>query len=146
MAKTKCAPTRKHSITFDHSLSRTKQSFKDECNINNIMAKFQKTGAIDHYTKYGPQYGEQTQEGLMEAMNTVIKAEEMFAELPSSVRKRFANDPGEFIAFVEDPANREEVRKIGIVKGRATDHDSNNTRRFGEAKIPVKKESKTTED
>ena len=38
--------------------SMTKQSFKDECDINKIMAKFQKTGAIEHYAKHAPSYGD----------------------------------------------------------------------------------------
>ena len=49
---------RKHAIKFDKSTAMTKQSFKDECDINKIMAKFQKTGALNHYAKHAPQYGD----------------------------------------------------------------------------------------
>ena len=39
--------------------SRTKQSFQKECDINAIMAKYQKTGAITHFNKHQQQYGMQ---------------------------------------------------------------------------------------
>ena len=94
--------------------SMTKQSFRDECNINKIMEKFQKTGAIDHYAKYGGEYGEVPQAALLDAMNIVAQAEEMFADLPSSIRKRFSNDPAEFLEFMEDPKNRQEALKLNL--------------------------------
>ena len=37
--------------------TRTKQSFKKECDINVIMAKYQKTGAITHFSNHQQQYG-----------------------------------------------------------------------------------------
>ena len=113
--------TRKHAITFDHSLGRTKQSFLHECNINNIMAKFQRTGQINHYAKYAPQYGEITGADLMDAMQTIIDADNMFEELPSTLRDRFNNDPAQFLEFIENPENREEMRKYDLVSGRHSD-------------------------
>lgn len=94
--------------------SMTKQIFKDECNINNIMAKFERTGAIDHYAKYAPHYGDATNVDLQDALNTVISAQEMFDELPATLRKRFSNDPGEFLDFVQNPENQEEMYELGL--------------------------------
>jgi len=37
-----------------------------------------------------------------------------FATLPSHVRRRFENDPQEFLAFMADPANQDEVIKMGL--------------------------------
>ena len=113
--------TRPHAISFNPEEGKTQQSFLEECNINSIMKKFQKTGAINHYMAYSPQYGEHTQNGLMEAMDIVIQAETMFDDLPSSLRKEFHNDPGEFLKFVEDPDNRERMRELGLVEGRESD-------------------------
>ena len=64
-------------------ISLTKQSFKDEVNINKIMAKFQKSGAIDHYAKHAPTYGDATSEDLHTALGIIADAESMFEELPS---------------------------------------------------------------
>lgn len=96
--------------------SMTKQSFKDEVNINNIMAKFQKSGAITHYAKHAPNYGDATHIELHDALNVVADAETMFEELPSSLRKRFDNNPEKFLEFVQDEKNLEEMRELGLAK------------------------------
>lgn len=107
----------RHLKTFDEP-GMTKQSFKDECDINKIMARFQKTGAIDHYAAYAPQYDVVTSTNLHEAMNIVADAETMFEELPSSLRKKFHNDPSEFLDFVQDENNLEEMRELGLANPR----------------------------
>lgn len=94
--------------------SMTKQSFKDEVNINKIMAKFQRTGALNHYAKHAPTYGDATGPDLLEAQLIISKADSMFAELPSEVRKKFDNDPALFLDFVQDPKNLEEMQKLGL--------------------------------
>lgn len=94
--------------------SMTKQSFKDECNINKIMDKFQRTGALNHYAKHAPDYGDATHTELADAMNIVANAETMFEELPASLRKKFENDPEKFLEFVQDEKNAEEMIKLGL--------------------------------
>lgn len=98
----------------------TKQSFKDECDINQIMAKYQKTGLINHFQKNQAQYGFAPAVDFRTALELVDKAERQFEELPSSIRKRFDNDPGQFLAFCEDPANRSEMAVLGLLTEEAT--------------------------
>lgn len=105
---------RTYSIKFDQSAGMTKQSFKNECDINRIMEKFQKTGTINHFAKHAPNYGETTQMQLQDALNIVADANTMFEELPSSIRKRFNNDPGQFLDFVQNPKNAEEAFELGL--------------------------------
>lgn len=38
----------------------------------------------------------------------------MFDTLPSKLRLRFGNDPAEFLSFVEDPANDQEMIDLGL--------------------------------
>ena len=96
--------------------SRTKQEFTEECNINNIVAKYQRTGAIDHYSKYAPRYGEVSGQTFHQAMNIVCEAQQMFDDLPANVRDRFSQDPAEFLDFVSDPENVEEMAALGLVE------------------------------
>lgn len=100
-------------IDFTDAVPRTKQSFKDECDINRIMHKYQKTGMITHLAKHAPQYGEASSTDLLEAMNTLTKAQEMYDELPSSVRRKFTG-PVNFLEFIEDESNAEEIYKLGL--------------------------------
>jgi len=92
------------------------QSFKDECDINKIMSKYQKTGALDWVNKHGAQYGDVTAMDFMDAMDTVVKGREMFDALPSSIRDRFRNDPAEFLDFMHDEKNLPEMRELGLAK------------------------------
>jgi len=95
---------------------RTKQSHKNECDINQIMAKFQKTGVLTHAKSQEAEYGDIPSVDFQEAMNIVIQSREMFAELPSSVRKRFNNSAQNYLEFLENPDNKEEMRKMGLLK------------------------------
>lgn len=96
--------------------SRVKQAFKDECDINRIMAKYQKTGLIDHVRENKGNYEDYTNvpESYHEACTQVIAAEEMFMTIPSSIRAKFANDPGQFLAFVEDEKNYDALVEMGL--------------------------------
>jgi len=94
----------------------TQQHSKDEVDINNIMARYVKTGVLDHVSKYQPQYIETTQCDYHESMNIIRKADEMFLDLPATVRKKFDNDPGKFLTFVENPENHSKLAEMGLTK------------------------------
>ncbi len=105
---------RRVSVTFTGT-GRAKQSFKAECDINNILKKYQKTGALMHLAKHGAQYGDATAVSFTEAMQIVTDAQTMFEDLPSSLRTRFANDPAQFMDFVQTPGNEDEMRELGLL-------------------------------
>jgi len=105
---------RPHSITFDPAEGMTKQSFKDECNINKIMAKFQRTGVLNHYAKHQHQYGDIPAIQYADALNIIADANSMFEELPSTVRAQFENDPAKFLEFAENPDNLDKMRDLGL--------------------------------
>lgn len=94
--------------------SMTKQSMKKESDINFIVAKYRKTGLIDHLAVHQGDYGEFEAIDFHEAMLAVRDAEEMFLTVPSDIRKEFANDPGLFLNFVTDPANLDKMREMGL--------------------------------
>lgn len=94
--------------------SLAKQSMAAECNINSIMKQYQKTGAVSHLNRHGAEYAFCSGDGFDASMRIVVKAQEMFADLPSSVRERFGGDPRVFLDFVQDDANLEEMRELGL--------------------------------
>jgi len=102
------------SVAFPER-GRTKQSFKDECDINRIMAKYQRTGLVEFVNNNEARYGDFSGFDFSQSMNVVAKANEMFAQLPSNIRKRFNNDAVEFVSFIDDDANRLEAEKLGLV-------------------------------
>jgi len=97
--------------------ARTKQQFLEQCDINNIVKQYSKTGQFTHLSA---NLAKGTYSDLpdpiefQDSMNLVIQAEGAFATLPAKVRNRFGNDPAEFLAFMGDPANVEEIVKMGL--------------------------------
>lgn len=97
--------------------SLTKQYFKEECDINNILKKFNATGQLPDMIKQNPVYGDFSDvASFQEALSIVNHAYEQFEALPSTLRDRFANDPEKFLAFCEDGNNLEELVKLGLAK------------------------------
>lgn len=92
------------------------QSFAEECDINNIMAKFTRTGLIEWSNKYEGTYDDVSGVTFEACMDTVLKAQEMFDDLPSSVRNRFQNNPAAFLDFIGNAENREEAQKLGLLR------------------------------
>lgn len=93
----------------------TKQEFKEECDINVLMKRYQKTGLFPQYPGQTPRYVSNIgMPDFQQAMEIVKRAEEEFAGLNSELRKRFDNDPAKFLAFVNDEANGDELIKLGL--------------------------------
>lgn len=105
-----------YSLTFPRDSLVTKQSFGPECDINTIMARYQSTGEMPVINQVAPQYLDLDQTDFQEAMQIVAGAQTLFAELPSALRTRFNNDPGQFLAFTTNPDNRAEMRALGMLK------------------------------
>lgn len=96
--------------------TRTQQQFKDECDINVIVERFGITGQLPEHVRV-PVDGDFTGvTDFQSALNLVMEAERAFMEFPANVRERFQNDPGQLVAFVSDPGNLEEARKLGIAR------------------------------
>lgn len=92
-----------------------KQEFKDECDINMIMARYQRFGVLPPPGSEG-RYGDFSQVGdLLDAQIRVQRASQMFDSLPSKVRDRFANNPLNLLSFVSDSKNRAEAISLGLI-------------------------------
>lgn len=96
--------------------SRTKQAFKAECDINNILAKYNKTNLITHVNRVQGNYGDfSNATDYQTALNAVMDANERFMGLPAQVRQKFNNNPASFIDFVSDDQNYDEALKLGLI-------------------------------
>ncbi|AXL14715.1 internal scaffolding protein [Microviridae sp.] len=97
--------------------TQVQQSMAADCDINNIMKKYEKTGVLQHVARYGGSYGDFTVlPDFHTAMNKMIEAQEMFMSLPASIREKFNNDAGAFVEFAVDEKNIDEMRKMGLSK------------------------------
>jgi len=110
--------------TINTEPSLTQQQFKEECDINNIMEKHAKTGQYTHVSKKMGMYGDFTKIKEYKSMfETVMAAEESFMSLPAQTRKRFDNDPGKLIEFLQDEKNRDEGIKLGLLIEKQADDE-----------------------
>lgn len=106
--------------TFDENSRWTKQSFKDECDINTIMSRYMRTGEMPMINVSYPQYLDCTGIDFQNHMQFIAGAQSMFNELPSDVRNRFKNDPAAFLDFCSDEKNRPELAQMGLLSVDAT--------------------------
>lgn len=114
--KTNYSIKQRVQITFPEDSPYTKQSFKDECDINKLMARYQATGELPVINERAPMYLDVTGIDFQESMNFISGAQTLFNELPSGVRARFHNDPAQFLDFTSDPKNHEELAKMGLLR------------------------------
>lgn len=94
---------------------KTHQSFRDECDINRIMGRYAITGVLDFLNKKEAVYADVSEADFQRSMDIVVQANAMFDQLPSNIRERFSNDPARLLAFLDDPVNRDEATRLGLV-------------------------------
>jgi len=100
--------------------TRTKQAFKDECDINKIVERFKQTQGPDFLDKLAGYvtgtYGDFSNiPDYREALDQVKKAQQMFDALPATVRKEFDNDPAYFLDFCQNPDNNNKLLEMGLL-------------------------------
>ncbi|WNK12536.1 MAG: internal scaffolding protein [Microvirus sp.] len=101
-------------------VSMTDQSFEGESDINNIIKRFHSTGLLPQVEAGG--FFEDVSmipEDLMAAQARVAETERAFSMLPSGLRNRFNNSYISLLQFLEDPANAEEARSLGLFRKEA---------------------------
>lgn len=98
---------------------RTKQSFRDECDMNNIVSRIRKSGYIPLEAQdslrrqiYADVSG--APQSLEEAYAVVARADKAFSTLPARLRERF-RDPSGLLAFLDDPDNLKEAQDLGLI-------------------------------
>lgn len=96
--------------------SKTRQEFKNECDINQIIKKYNRTGELTHLKKNNGVFMDHTKLGdYQENLNKIIEANNAFNALNSQTRSRFKNDPNELIQFLNNKDNYDEAVKLGLL-------------------------------
>ena len=98
--------------------SLTRQEFKDECDINSIMSRYDAYLADPMKSVREPIYYDfaSMPKTLMEAMEVVKTGAEAFMRLPAAVRREFDNDPAAFVDYAADPSNVDQMRVWGLAQ------------------------------
>ncbi len=98
---------------------RTKQAFKDDTDINKLLARAAKGDSISHLAKHGATYGDFSDiDDLLTAQNRLKRGEQIFSSLPGEIKREFNQSPRAFYNFVNDPQNASKLHEIlpGLTK------------------------------
>ncbi|WNK13833.1 MAG: internal scaffolding protein [Microvirus sp.] len=95
--------------------SLTVQEQRDEADINKIWDRYTRTGQLPEL-RVPPSYGDFDSEvrDYQSALELVRAADESFMALPAGARSFFENNPANFVAFMEDPANLDKLKELGV--------------------------------
>lgn len=105
----------RYMIEFDPKSGRTKQSPKDECDINQIMARWTTGRELTHVNFNQGSYGDfSSVTDYVDARNQVQQADEAFLALPSHIRALMDNDPAVLLDFLADPENDADAVELGL--------------------------------
>lgn len=107
------------SAISDFPETKTQQQFKQDCDINRIVAQYAK-GVMPIGNAHQPLSTEDfyAVTDFQSAMNAVRRGTEAFNGLTSALRAQFNNDPQLFVDFVTNPDNIEAVRDLGLAPGK----------------------------
>jgi phage internal scaffolding protein len=98
----------------------TEQSHIGECDVNNIIKRYTKTGVIAHVNKMEAKYGDFTALDFQQAQDLVVNAKNMFGDLPAEIRARFDNEPSKMLDFLDqavlDESKMEEAVRLGLME------------------------------
>lgn len=94
---------------------RTRQSEKDACDVNVIVAHHRRGGVSNHVMQKVAEYRYVEASDFRECITRVREAQEVFDALPAATRQYFSNDPARFVDFSARPENLAELVKLGLV-------------------------------
>ncbi len=127
---------------------RTKDCHRDECDINKIMARFDRTGTISHVNKFEGVYADFSDFDFFEQTRMLTRGREIFDALPAETRREFNQSPADFFQYVNDPANKDDLlqklpalAKPGTQLPRSAGPDADNEAALAAASEPVASET-----
>ncbi|QCQ84768.1 internal scaffolding protein [Blackfly microvirus SF02] len=102
-------------LVCDPDEGMTRQEFQDECDINVLMASYERNGVMTHVNRGSPQFLDVSDvPDLPKAIAVMQAAETAFMTLPASVRREFDNNAVNFVEYAGDPANLDRMRQWGL--------------------------------
>lgn len=107
--------------TLNSASSLAQQQFKEEADINNIIASYNTTGLLTNplvQSACQPMFGDFSNlpQDYMQVQNQLLEAQANFMDLPAKIRQRFNNNPAELISFLQNSDNFDEAVELGLME------------------------------
>ena len=95
---------------------RTEQSHRDACDVNKLVARYEKTGVLPQVADRKCWYGDFSNvKDYQVALNQLNNAQILFDNLSVKVRNRFDNDVSKLLSFLDKKSNLAEAIELGII-------------------------------
>lgn len=109
--------TRRVPTVLDSYDSMVQQSEAQIADINEIVARYQKTGILDHLSRHESSFGSITGEQYKDYCDAIAQTNSLFEQLPSAAREFFQNDKAAFLDYVSDLTEdrRDQLAEFGLV-------------------------------
>lgn len=103
-------------------ISKTDQSDKNMCDINSIMKNYVKSGILPNFKEKVAQYIDTTQiPSYIDAHKQITRANKLFEDLPSEIRKLMDNNPANLEKVIQNPLYKEKLLEYGILEEKSED-------------------------
>ncbi len=102
-----CQPEKKYS-----KHGKTKQSQKEECDINRLLERSARSGAASHLQTYEHQYGNFADYDFESNAEIIANGQTIFERLPAEIKREFHQSPQEFFEFVTDEQNKDRLPEL----------------------------------
>jgi len=97
----------------------TKQSFRDECDVNMIVRKFERTGELPVGPAAATYADVSNTPDFQNQMDRIAHVRSEFDDLEVHQKMAFNNDPEQLLAALDDPNQLGLLRDLGLVEGEA---------------------------
>ncbi len=91
---------------------KTKQSKKDDCDINKLLERSAREGGLSHVDKYQMKYEDYSNYNFEEHTNKLAEMASCFENLPAETKREFNQSPDQYFAFVTNPQNVEDLKRL----------------------------------
>lgn len=103
-------------VKYPKTEGRTKQSMKEECDINNILHRYKTTGHLTHVAAHKGRFADVSEVGDFQgAIERYRAASDFFSGLTAEMREEFGNDPAVFLDFMAT-ADLDELEARGLAE------------------------------
>lgn len=120
MAKLRPEPRKRVKSYEPAPIQRVQQAFRDETDINRIVARFTLTGTLPPEHSRTGSYLDVSSVDFLVAQNMVADMRSKFDRLPAKLRSKFSNSPHQMLRWLEDPDNAAEAVRLGLLVPKPT--------------------------
>lgn len=127
--------------------TRTKQSYKKQQDIKEIIKKYGATGLLNkNIMANDPKFDDVSEiSSYAEASQIIAKAGQAFDQLPNEIREKFNYNPANLLDYLNKSENKEEAIAMGLVNPEVTPEKSPELKQLEEIASKLPKSSSKEE-